>query len=166
MKRTKFPKINIQIKLVKILLTIFAIIFMLSCKDEDEIILEKTILQGTWVEVEPEDLEQYAGENHTFIFREDSFFLKLVSWTDVVYYDEEGNWIVGPQYGYRKGEYSFDANTITFNGKLGLDSDFAEPNDTSTLKTFQLTYDYQLKSLNTIILNPESEYESITLVKE
>lgn len=84
----------------------------------------------------------------------------------MVYQDEEGNWIEGDQYGYRKGEYSFDANTITFNGTLGLDSDFNEPNDTSKLQAFQLSYNYQLKSSNTMILNPESEYESITLVKE
>lgn len=45
-----------------------------GCEKDQELILETTILQGTWVEVEPEDLAQYAGTNHTLTFLEDSFF--------------------------------------------------------------------------------------------
>jgi len=151
---------------VSMLLMVFGLIFTISCKDEDEPILESQLLQGTWVEIEPKDLGQFAGSNHTFVFREDSFFLKIESWTDVVYQDEEGNWVGPTHYGYRKGVYAFDANTITFNGKLGLDSDFTGPSDGSKLQTFQMTYDYKLKSSNKIVLNPESEYESITLIKD
>ena len=137
---------------------------MQSCKDDDELILETTILQGTWVEVEPEDLIQMAGENHTFIFREDSFFLKIDPWTDVV--SPEDTCSNCPDFIYVKGEYFFDLNTINFDGERGLDSNFSEPDDTSKLSTFNVTYDYKLRSSNTLVLNPESEFESITLVKE
>jgi len=64
MKTTKISIISIRINSVKILLTIFVLIFMLSCKDDDELALETTTLQGTWVEIEPEDLIQFAGSNH------------------------------------------------------------------------------------------------------
>ncbi len=164
MKTTKFPGINIRIKSVNILLAIFAVIFLISCKNEDELFLEKTILQGSWVEVEPEGLVQLAGENHTFIFNEDSFFLKIDPWTDVVYPDDTCS--TCPDFIYVKGEYSFDLNTISLEGKQGLLSDFTEPEDNRKILIYQVTYNYELKSSNTLILNPESEYESITLVKD
>jgi len=165
-KRTGITCGKVKNGYVKILIIIIGIAFTISCKDEEDLILETTMLQGTWVEVEPEDLGQFVGSNHSFTFREDSFFLKLYSWTDVVYVDEDGNWLGPNQYGYRKGKYSFDANTIRFEGMGGLNSDFTEPVDFSQVNVFHWTFNYRLKSTNTIILNPDSEYESITLVKE
>ena len=79
MKTTEFHVIRIHIKWVKVLLTIVVIIFMQSCKDEDELMLETTTLKGTWVKIEPEDIMQFAGSNHTFTFTEDSFFLAIES---------------------------------------------------------------------------------------
>ena len=165
MKTTKIPIINIRINSIKILLTIFALIFMFSCKDEEELILETTTLQGKWVEVEPDDLVQFAGENHTFIFEQDSFFLKIHSWTDVLYVDEDGNPVGPDSYGYIKGVYSFDLDKVYFNGVRCLDSNYVQiaPVD---IPAYNIGYSYNLKSLNTIVLNPMSEYESITLVKE
>ena len=165
MKTTKIPIINIRINSIKILLTIFALTFMFSCKEEEELILETATLQGKWVEVEPEDLIQFAGSNHTFLFKQDSFFLKIHSWTDVVYVDEDGNSVGPDSYGYIKGVYSFDLDKVYFNGVRCLDSNFVQiaPVD---IPAYNIGYSYNLKSLNTIVLNPMSEYESITLVKE
>ena len=164
MKATKISGLSIPVRLVKIMLPILSIAFLLSCKDDDQPLLGTSMLQGKWVEKEPEDLIQFAGTNHTFVFREDSFFIKIESWTDVV---DPGDPCEGcPGYVYAKGEYAFDLTTINFEGKIGLDSNFAEPGDRGRVLTYNLTYNYKLKSSSILVLNPESEYESITLVKE
>ena len=138
---------------------------MLNCKDDDELILETTTLEGKWVEVEPEDLGQFVGSNHTFIFEQDSFFLKIHSWTDVVYVDEDGNSVDPDSYGYIKGKYSFDIDKVYFNGVRCLDSNYVQSAPVE-VPAYNIGYHYKLKSSNTLVLNPESEYESITLIKE
>lgn len=163
MKTTTFPIIKIYIRLVAALLTIVTITFIQSCKDEDEIVLGTTMLQGTWIEIE--DPIQHDYTNRTFIFQEDSFFLRTELWSDIVYPEDTISGSSNNFY-YYKGKYSFDANTITFEGKEGFDSNFAEPEDASRIRYFHAKFDYELKSLNTIVLNPEPEEQSITLVKE
>ncbi len=164
MKTTKIPGLKIPGRLVKILLPVLCLTLLLSCKDDDQPLLETSMLQGKWVEKEPEDLIQFAGTNHTFVFREDSFFIKIESWTDVV--EPEDPCDGCPGYVYAKGEYSFDLTTINFEGKIGLDSNFAEPGDPGRVLTYSVTYNYTLKSSSILVLGPELEYESITLVKE
>ncbi|WP_167618637.1 hypothetical protein [Maribellus sediminis] len=131
MKPKRTSSAILPLRLVKLLSLIVSFVFILSCKDEEDLILETGMLQGTWIEVEPEDLNQFAGNNHTIEFRKDSFFVKIESWTDVVYEDENGNQVGPYSYGYRKGVYGFDETTITLNGLYGLNSDFSEPVDTS-----------------------------------
>jgi len=165
MKPTRIHTLNNRNRIIKIVFVLLGILIIQSCSDQEEYILESDLLQGTWVEVEPESLGQFAGSTYIFTFRADSFFLEIFSWTDVVGFDEDGNPIDPISYGYLKGDYSFDENTITFNGMRGLNSDFSEPADTSQLSTYHMSYNYKLESLNKLVLNPESEYESITLVK-
>lgn len=165
MKPTKLHTLTIRNRIVKTVIVLLGILIIQSCHDQEEYILEAELLQGTWHEVEPEGLGQFAGTTYTFTFQADSFLLEIFSWTDVVYTDENGNPVEPISYGYLKGEYYFDVNTITFNGIKGLNSDFSEPADTSQLSIYNMSYNYKLESLNKLVLNPESKYESITLVK-
>ncbi|MDX8340946.1 hypothetical protein SLH46_17235 [Draconibacterium sp. IB214405] len=150
---------------VKILALILGIVFTVSC-EKDEPPLDQSLLQGTWGEIEPENLGQFAGSNHTFTFKEDSFFLELFSWTDVLYIDEDGNPVEPESYGYIKGIYSFDLDNIYFDGVRCLDSTYAERPDGDEVPGYIMSYSYEIKSSIRIILAPESDYESITLVKE
>lgn len=164
MKAAKIPLIDIRNNSVKVLSTIFILVFILSCNDEDELILDTTTLQGKWIEVEPEDLIQFAGENHTFTFTEDSFFLAIDSWTDVVIPGDSCEDC--PSITYIKGEYSLELNQkIYFDGVRCLDSNYIHITPPE-IPGYSIDYSYKLKSLNTIVLNPQSEYESITMIKE
>ena len=165
MKTTTISRTSIRINLVRVLLTIFALTFMMSCKDDDELILETTTLQGTWGEVEPEDQTQLVGSNHTFIFEQDRFFLKIHSWTDQLYVDEDGNSVGPDSYGYIKGKYSFDLDKVYFAGVRCLDSNYVH-SAPAEVPAYNIGYSYKLKSSNTLVLNPELEFESITLIKE
>ena len=165
METQKNVTLNNAQRCVKLLLLIVAIILTVSCEKEEPL-LDQSIILGTWEEVEPEDLGQFAGSNHTFIFREDSFFLEIHSWTDVVYQDENGNWVGPDSYGYIKGEYSFDLDKIYFDGVRCLDSTYADRPADDEVPGYNIGYPYKMKSSTRIILDPESEYESITLVKE
>ncbi|WP_321371381.1 hypothetical protein [uncultured Draconibacterium sp.] len=163
MKTTKiYLAKNLRV-LVKMLALNLFVILLASC-DKVEPLLDQSILQGTWRETEPEDLIQFAGSNHTFKFREDSFFLALEFWTDVVYPDDpcEGC----PTFSYIKGEYSFDLDKIYLDGVRCLDSTYADRPDGNEVPGYTISYPYKMKSSTRIILDPESEYESITLVKE
>lgn len=146
--------------IIKLAFIFSGVVLIIQCSNDDDLLLNRAILQGTWVEVEPKDLVQFAGENHTYTFKEDSFFLKLHSWTDMLLPDDtlttEGNI-------YAKGTYRFDTKIIEITGEI-CNSTFSEKR--GNLPDFNSKYNYLIKATNEILLNPEVEETSITLIKK
>lgn len=133
---------------------------MMQCNNDDDLLLNQAFLQGTWVEVEPDNFAQYAGENYTFTFKEDSFFLKLYIWTDMLLPDDtlpsDGNM-------YAKGTYLFDSKIIEFSGEM-CNSTFTEKR--GNLPDFNSKYNYLLRANNEMLFYSEYNIDGITLVKE
>lgn len=162
-KHNKSHRNLFKTKPITILAILFVLFFLANCNDQDELLLNSTILNGIWVEIEPNNVIQFTGTNHTFFFREDSFFLQREYWNDVVEPDDtcEGC----PKFSYIKGKYILDLNTINLNGIFYKDSSFAVISDTVQPIIYNESFSYDLKTLDTLIFFREIEIRNIKLAK-
>ena len=141
------------------------VVLMVQCNNDDDLYLNSAILQGTWVEVEPLDM-RLEGDNYTFTFKQDSFYLKIRSWKDIV--DPNDTCGGCHDYIYARGFYLLESDTIRFNGTWCTDSNYCKNAATMYLNSYKAKFNYEMRSRNEFILNPqyEEEYFSIRLVKE
>jgi len=144
---------------------ILCIVLMMQCTNDDELYLNSDILQGTWVETEPENLIQYEGDNYTFTFKQDSFYLKIENWTDIVYPGESMSPV---WYYYASGLYILETDTIRFSGTWCPNSNYCKSAETMYLNSYSAKFNYEMRSDNEFVLDPDyEEYgSSIRLVKQ
>lgn len=144
--------------------TIFMItsIFMYQCSNDEELLMNQDFLQGTWVEVEPENVIQFEGKNYKFKFIQDSFYAEIHSWTDAIM-DTCG--IVSWSYKI-SGKYLVSRDSLEFKGIISTVPDIC---DTTTHKSnFHKKSEFYIISESEFILDPypEEEYYQIRLEKE
>lgn len=136
-----------------ILLFIYTAIFT-ACKKEAAK-TSSNYLAGTWTEQVPDSIAYYEATQHSFTFLQDSFFAKIISWTDNVII-LPGDPCPNPGYmeTYIRGKYLLANDSIFFNGKL-CDSTYRH--DQASCQGV-LNYDeafYFSQTGNAIILNPD-----------
>lgn len=146
----------------KLTILLVTIIFMIQCSNDEELIMNQDFLQGTWVEVEPDELIQYEGDNYQFTFSQDSFFAEIHYWTDVIM---DTCSIIDWTYKIN-GKYVVSLDSIEFTGIISTVPDNC---DTITHKyNFHKKSEFYIISESEFILdpNPEEEYYQIRLVKK
>lgn len=147
---------------LKLAIFIITTSFLVQCSNNEDLIMTKDFLQGTWVEIEPENLIQFEGDNHKFTFMQDSFYIEISSWTDMIF-DTCGiaSWT------YKiNGKYSILKDSIEFTGIISTVPDIC---DTITHKNiFHKKSEFYIISEYEFILDPspEEEYYQIRLIKE
>jgi hypothetical protein len=141
---------------------IIVICFLARCIDDNEDQLTPNVLQGTWIEKEPDDIIQFAGNNYTFSFKQDTFFMKKKYWTDIVVPGNSNSSII-----YAKGLYTIETDTIRLFGNLCPDSSYCNHAATMYLKTYSPKFEYELISNTELIFNSSAndKYFQIRLVK-
>lgn len=159
--------------IAKAILWVTGIILLMQCSNDDEdLYLSQSVLQGTWIEVEPENVIQFVGENHIFTFKQDTFYLKIDSWTDAIYDDGSDTTYNADEdflnYTYIRGLYFLEADTIHFNGTFFSDSTYSKKASMTYLFGYKVNYKYEMKSNSEFVLNPDyvKDFMGIRLVKQ
>ncbi len=79
----------------------------------------ETRLSGKWTERVPDGISYYVATLHSFTFTEDSFFAKIISWTDaIVILPDDPCPEQAYSETYVKGKYALTNDSIYFSGKL------------------------------------------------
>lgn len=123
-------------KLIRSFLLI-TIIFFSCTREKDDCnsppLILKSSIKGHWVSEDYPDEYRFGGEYYDFSFKTDSFYLKRLRWTDVIYSQEctKFEW-----FNYIGGTYSLNENKMSLMGEF-LDSNFVFPADSGACNSHE-----------------------------
>jgi len=132
----------------------------ISCKKTNPINIADWI---TWNQQHPDGVMFFAGSDHTYSFKDDSFRAKISYWDDDVILDSCAH----SRTDYIRGTYQKTNDSISFNGKMCDTLYQSLIANCAGTRDYRFSYKFVQYNDSTLILNPDGApyYLNIVLKK-